>query len=63
MSEIAKTKAEIDEEIRVAKIKALKKERAAVNAKTKKELMVLGEDASKKRRPPIPPQTNTSCPQ
>lgn len=41
-----------EEELRQAKIKALKKERAAQNAKTKKELMELGEDAPKKKATP-----------
>ena len=40
-----------EEELRQAKINALKKERAAQNAKTKKELMELGEGAPKKKAP------------
>ena len=41
-----------EEELRQAKIKALKKERAAQNAKTKKELLELGEEAPKKKASP-----------
>lgn len=53
MSQNKKPKAEpTEEELRQAKIKALKKERAAQNAKTKKELMELGEEAPKKKSPP-----------
>ena len=49
-----------NEEIRVAKINALKKERAAQNARIKKELMLLGEDAPKKRKPQTPPRREIS---
>ena len=45
----APKQAPTEEELRQAKIKALKKERAAQNAKTKKELLELGEQTTKNK--------------
>ena len=54
-------KIEAEEELRKAKIAALKKERAAINARTKKELLELGVVAPKRKAPQKKPLATTDA--